>query len=323
MLSPKVSAILVTYNQADFVQEALQSLMDQDWDNLEIVISDDASTDQTWNRICELCEAYVGLKKLVLLRQSNNVGVVGNLNSAIAAATGDLFMLAAGDDVSLPTRCRESCEVWLASNGLLDLVATDAYDMLLDGTVLNVKPIDDLQTWTVGRWFFCRPYHFGASHLVTRRVVEMSAMRHDLSAEDQVLMFRAIVSGGAKRLAKPLVKHRRGGVSTGSGPKSYEVKRHALIVGAQRSMVESEQILTDARICGVLDECRMPLEASLQLQHFVVAMLHAASYRERFSLLMGAHGVPLSKRLRFYIFSSNAWLYKMKYWLRATLQSNS
>lgn len=323
MSSPRVSALLVTYNQADYVQEALQSLLDQDWNNLEIVVSDDASTDQTWNRICELCETYVGSKKVVLLRHAKNVGVVENLTTAIAAATGDLFMLAAGDDVSLPTRCRESCEAWMASGRRLDLVATDAYDMLLDGSVVRVKSVDDLETWSVEKWFFRRPYHFGASHLLTRRVVECSPLRPDLSAEDQVLMFRAIMLGGAKRLAKPLVKHRRGGVSTSSGPASYAAKRTALLKSAQRSLIESEQLLQDARICGVLGQACIPLQASIRLQLYAIAMLNAASLLERVNLLIDAQGVPWSKRLRFFIFGSTAWLYKIKFWLKATIQRTS
>lgn len=323
MLSPKVSALLVTYNQADFVQAALQSLLDQEWEDLEIVVADDASTDQTWDRIQDLSRSYVGPKRLVLIRQMHNLGVVGNLNDAMASATGDLYMLAAGDDISLPTRCSESCAVWLASGGRLDLVATDAYDMLLDGTTLKVKLIDDLETWSVDKWFSRRPYHFGASHLLTRRLTERLAIRQDLNAEDQVLMFRAIVSGGAKRLAKPLVKHRRGGVSTGSGPASYDVKRVALLRGAQRSLVESEQLLEEARIAGVLAEAESPLQASIQTQHYVIAILLAGSNLQRLRLFIGSQGIPWAKRLRFFLFSSIAWLYRMKYWVKATIQRTS
>lgn len=70
------SVLLLTWNQASFVQEALLSLLCHDMDDLEIIVSDDASTDETWRVLCAVADAYVGSKQLRLRRSGANLGIV-------------------------------------------------------------------------------------------------------------------------------------------------------------------------------------------------------------------------------------------------------
>jgi glycosyltransferase involved in cell wall biosynthesis len=108
MLTFRVSIILTTFNQELFVKDALQSLLEQDYDELEIVVSDDASKDQTWQIVSSIATEYVGSKKIILNRNANNLGIGANYAKAFSLTSGDVVFSAAGDDVSLPTRCSES-----------------------------------------------------------------------------------------------------------------------------------------------------------------------------------------------------------------------
>jgi len=91
-----------------------------------------------------------------------------------------------------------------------DLIATDLSDMSMDGQMLGSKPIDDLQSWTWERWIQRRPYHVGASHMTTRRLLAVRPLNEKAKLEDQCLLFRALLMGGALRLPQMLVRHRRG-----------------------------------------------------------------------------------------------------------------
>jgi len=94
---PLVSIVIPAYNAAPFLREALDSLLAQTYDHIEIILLDDASTDET----PEIAAEYTGTINYV--RQSNNVGIYDNLNVGIAAARGDLIATYHADDIYLPT----------------------------------------------------------------------------------------------------------------------------------------------------------------------------------------------------------------------------
>ena len=116
--SPSVhaSVVLLTYNQEEFVEDALRSLLEQDYPDLQIVVSDDNSQDGTWQIVNSVAETYVGSKTIVLNRNSSNLGLVGNYEAAFALSTGDVVFSAAGDDMSTPDRCSECIKLWLAND---------------------------------------------------------------------------------------------------------------------------------------------------------------------------------------------------------------
>jgi glycosyltransferase involved in cell wall biosynthesis len=97
---PKVSVTTLCYNQAHFIREALDSVLAQDYDNLEIVVADDASTDASRDILREYAARYPD--KFVLVLNERNLGITGNSNTALFACTGDLVARLDGDDVYLP-----------------------------------------------------------------------------------------------------------------------------------------------------------------------------------------------------------------------------
>ncbi len=157
--------------------------------------------------------------------------------------------MAAGDDISLPNRCSKSIEYWHKNQQKHDLVAADAFDMAYDGTILDSKANDDLETWTIEKWFERRPFFFGASHMVTRRLLNLAPLNSDLLYEDQCLVFRAILMGGAIRLPVNLVCHRRGGMTQVASFK-FGNRRSDILRHAANELAEIKQFLSDATLLG-------------------------------------------------------------------------
>jgi len=110
MSLPTVSVIFLSYNQQDYVREALRSILAQDLPDYEVVIGDDASRDATRRIIEEEIAAYRGRARLVLLPLEPNLGIIRNFNRCVALTTGDVLVAAAGDDVSHPRRLRRVAE---------------------------------------------------------------------------------------------------------------------------------------------------------------------------------------------------------------------
>jgi glycosyltransferase involved in cell wall biosynthesis len=106
--SPKVSIGIPVYNGENFIQKALDSLLNQTFEDFELIISDNASTDQTE----AICQTYVAQDKRVrYLRNPENIGASGNYTRVFEAASGEYFKWAAHDDVCAPTFLAECVNV--------------------------------------------------------------------------------------------------------------------------------------------------------------------------------------------------------------------
>ena len=129
MPTPTVSVALCTHNGARYVREQVESILAQTYPVTQLVLSDDASTDDTV-AIVEAALAGSGVD-LVVLRNSPALGVVANFEQATAACTGDLIALSDQDDVWMPGKL-ERIVGELEAGALL--VHTDA--SLVDGDLV-------------------------------------------------------------------------------------------------------------------------------------------------------------------------------------------
>ena len=95
-LKPLISIALCTYNGEIFLPEQLESLLSQDYGNLEIIAVDDCSTDGTW----QMLRKYAGInKRLTIYRNEHNLGYTLNFEKAIGLCNGDYIALSDQDDV--------------------------------------------------------------------------------------------------------------------------------------------------------------------------------------------------------------------------------
>lgn len=117
MDSPLVTVVIVTYNSSCTIIETLDSIYNQTYENIELIVSDDNSTDDT----IEISEAWIQQKKerfnnVVLVSSKQNTGISANLNRAINVANGIWIKSLAGDDLLL-NNCIEECVNFLQNNG--------------------------------------------------------------------------------------------------------------------------------------------------------------------------------------------------------------
>lgn len=100
---PLVSVPVVTYNSSKYVLETLESIKAQTYQNIELIVSDDCSTDNT----VKICRKWIEenanrFVRTELITSPTNTGISANLNRAEAACTGEWVKPIAGDDLLLP-----------------------------------------------------------------------------------------------------------------------------------------------------------------------------------------------------------------------------
>lgn len=101
---PLVSIVVITYNSSKYVLETLESIKAQTYQNIELIISDDCSTDNTF----EICKEWLLInksrfKKAELVTTSRNGGIAANVNNAIKYCKGTWIKNIAGDDILFNT----------------------------------------------------------------------------------------------------------------------------------------------------------------------------------------------------------------------------
>jgi glycosyltransferase involved in cell wall biosynthesis len=115
---PLISVLIPTYNVELYVEEAVRSIINQTYKNLEIIVVDDHSTDNTYNILLKLS---LEDKRVRLFRNEKNLRIAKTLNFAFQQSTGGYIARMDGDDVSLPDRIEKQL-AFLNSDKNLDLV---------------------------------------------------------------------------------------------------------------------------------------------------------------------------------------------------------
>lgn len=132
---PLVSVGMPVYNGAKTLRRALDSILAQDYSNLEIIISDNASVDET-SKICR--EYAAGDKRISYYRIEKNMGAVWNFNHLIKLSKGKYFMRMSHDDVRDSTYISK-CVVLLEANE--KAVLCHSYTAAFYGDITNVLAI--------------------------------------------------------------------------------------------------------------------------------------------------------------------------------------
>lgn len=147
-----VSVILPVYNAELYLEEAVQSILDQTFSEFELIVINDGSTD----RSLEILESFVQKDSRVRLVSRENRGLISTLNEAISLANYDFIARMDADDIALPNRFEKQV-AYLKKHPDVAVVGTGYRYMDPDGQVNGkrhtfVKPSD-----IEASLFFCNP----------------------------------------------------------------------------------------------------------------------------------------------------------------------
>jgi len=275
----------------------------QDCPPLEILLSDDCSSDDTYARLRDAAAGYSGPHHVMVRRNPFNMGIGAHYNALLEASSGELLVTAAGDDVSTPDRVSRLVAAWNANGRRADLLCSHVNDIDLQGQRHGLIRVDDLGTYAgVNDWLRRRPYIIGAGHAFTRRMMtRFGPLRPGIIYEDQVMVFRAILGGGAITVDAPLVDYRRGGSSAPPQAHDHDDLKK-LDDWNERQLepilAEMRQMVDDARIAGCEPLVESHLRVPIQDRLFALGLLRSHNVSDRWHALRTAPQLPIGWRLR-------------------------
>ena len=125
--NPLVSVFIVTYNSQDYIIEALDSVKSQTYQNIELVVSDDCSNDNTIAKVKEWISQNNGrFVRTEIVKSPVNTGIPANYNRAVKACKGEWLKMMDGDDLILPN-CVEDNVKFIKEKPEAEVVFSDMF----------------------------------------------------------------------------------------------------------------------------------------------------------------------------------------------------
>ena len=220
MDKPLISYVVTTYNIEKYVEESVKCAFAQTYSPLEIVLSDDCSTDNTFHIMKKLVDEYAGPHKIVLNRNETNLGITKHMNKAyMELASGEIIIAAHGDDVSKPERAEKTYEYFAKYSDVTALSFSieafdDTYNILKEHSVI----VDKIQEYTFdGGGNIPAP-----SRAFLKQVMEIfGPLNEDCPTEDELISFRALMLGKNMFFPECMVRYRKHSGSS-SNPENFK-----------------------------------------------------------------------------------------------------
>ena len=225
---PLVSIALCTFNGEKYLREQLDSLVYQDYSNLEIVAVDDGSSDETWSILKEYSARFSFIK---IFQNEFNVGYIRNFEKAISICSGEYIALADQDDIWELHKIRMLCNS--IKNHIL--IYHDSNIINEIGEPLNKRMSDIINLYEGSD---VRPFLFmncisGHSMLFKRGLVERFMPFSGSCFHDWWIAYIAVNSGTIGLIKESLVHYRQHAGSTTDILKNKLKKEDGLHINTQ------------------------------------------------------------------------------------------
>lgn len=204
---PLVTFALFAYNQEKYIREAVEGAFSQTYSPLEIILSDDCSSDRTFEIMEEMAREYQGPHLVKVRRNPRNLGTLSHVLAVSRIADGLFLLVAAGDDISLSERTATVVPVMLAASLTVavassDDVIFDAVGNTYDGkadVVQRQKYFQDQRAW----------FHGATACYRTALLRRMPIPNNRILFEDMAFMaFFSHIERDSLRIEMPLIRRR-------------------------------------------------------------------------------------------------------------------
>ena len=203
--NPLVSVIMPVYNGEKYLEEAIESILNQTFKDFELIIVDDGSVDKTLKIIEKYPKNNASIR---LIKNNKNIGRVFSLNKALQEARGLYIARMDADDISLPKRIEKQIN-FLEKNQDYVIVGSNIEIINDEGKKLGVRiyPQDDENIRKT--LLFKSPFAHPVVMFRKKEVVELGGYSNEYSTvEDYDLWIRILNKGKGYNLQEYLLKYR-------------------------------------------------------------------------------------------------------------------
>lgn len=183
-----ISVIMPAYNVEKYVGMAIESILQQTFEDFEFIIIDDASTDQTYDIICKYHD-----KRIIRIRNNTNLGVAACINEGMSVASSEFIARMDSDDISKPERFKKQIE-FMYSNPHLGISGSHMEIIDAEGKFIKEQHKKISNEAIKIDLFFGYTSLAHPSIMIRRKAMDMHHLRYDTAyqyAEDYDLYCRS------------------------------------------------------------------------------------------------------------------------------------
>ncbi len=203
---PEISVLMSCYNASKYLAEAIESILNQTFDNFEFIAIDDGSRDNT----SDILKDYARADSRIILLEKENTGLTNSLNIGLKTARGKWIARMDADDVSLPNRFEDQLEFVQVHAGVI-LLGTSCIVIDQSGKEIRRYEYTAVHHQLIKKILRGFSFFPHSSALFLREpVLRIGAYRERLNgAEDKDLWFRLSSLGRIYCMKEPLIKLRK------------------------------------------------------------------------------------------------------------------
>lgn len=205
----QITLVINCYCVERFIEDAVAGALAQTYSPLEIIISDDCSTDRTFELIQKAVKDYQGPHRIILNRNPQNLGLARHQNRLFELASSDWIVFQAGDDISLPNRVARVAQ-GIAENPQAVCLGSQVKVIDANGKPWGTMPAKAMQEH---RFLVHRITEIlGATAAYNKKVFdEFGTLGQFAGNEDSILSLRSHLLGTIVNLPDVLVLYRKHG----------------------------------------------------------------------------------------------------------------
>lgn len=247
---PLVTAIFLSFNHEEYLSSSLDSLLKQDYPNLEIIVSDDCSDDGSFDVIKSMVSKND--IRVTVRKNEKNLGIAEHINTLMKLANGELTVVFAGDDISVHHRVTNLVDFWI-QNEKPGSVFSAVWKIDKHGTncgEMNSNPgfFTVSKNVLIEKLIYRKRNVFGCSHAWrTDLFTKFGDLASQVINEDRTIPFRSALTHGIKYNPEKLVYYRVDGGISNINDENEELRLYNYNkINSARELIDLEQNMKDS-----------------------------------------------------------------------------
>jgi glycosyltransferase involved in cell wall biosynthesis len=232
MIYKKVTFCIFTYNQEKYIKQAIESALSQDYPALEIIVSDDCSSDLTFEEVKKTIANYTGPHEVRINQNVLNMGIGAHFSLISSMATGDYIVCLGGDDISKDKHVSIAVSHFEKYKGI---VMIDFNGEVIDSEGNNLGMYQKLEnkvtSYNLTDYLKLKPIDsFAPGRILEKSLItDFDKISKNCPTEDSVLVLRSLLLGGLMRIDESLVLYRRHSSSISSSTNIRKLSNLAIV----------------------------------------------------------------------------------------------
>jgi glycosyltransferase involved in cell wall biosynthesis len=290
---PLVTFAILAFNQEKYIRAAIQGAFSQTYSPLEIILSDDCSSDDTFKIMEHMTGSYRGAHLVRIRRSEINLGTALHLSAVAKISGGALIVVAAGDDISMPNRCDVLVQTWNEHgqpNGCINSAAV-VFDQQTKAERTLAPRTPTIKGDTCHKILLRGelPFNSPTCAFTAGLFNKYNQLHGGSIIEDHIMAFRSLAEGNIISVTDPLVRIRRLSETAGTGYSLENPDRWNRFVLSH--IISCFNQLSDLRQATVGSDLRSQLEIRLikrirSLSVFTVPVQKKLSFGYRIMFLI-------------------------------------